>query len=277
MTQNPVQRPSARVIDPLTAAGGLLALVAATALITYLALTIPGKIAAAGGPPEEFRAAATRQAASATSTPPVPTTPQTPSEPASTPVSETPISSEANGGDADSMEDAGSTASGAAATANPYGNWPLSSSVDADYWLSIPAIGVEAPIIGFMPWEREVDGVPVLLLPVPNSYAASWDMRSAEPGLGWNTVLSGHSNLYGGVFGDLDNLAYGDEVAVWSPYGVFSYYISEILYIEENNQPLEVRLQNAQWLRPTGDQRVTLITCWHRSDSTHRLIVIATR
>jgi sortase A len=57
---------------------------------------------------------------------------------------------------------------------------------------------------------------------------------------------------------------------------VFSYYVSEIEYLEEKDQPLDVRHQNATWLENTPDQRVTLVSCWPRS-GTHRLLVIATR
>ncbi len=260
------------MVDPITAAGALLALVAGTALITYGLLTVPGKLAAAAGPPDEFRLAATQQAGEqVTPSPGITSTAESPggqvSGSASTPAASATAMPEANN----------AVPPAPTSTSNPYGNWPLAAAVDADYWLSIPAIHLEAPVIGFMPWEREVEGAMVLRLPVPNSFAVSWDMRSSEPGFGGNTVLTGHSNLYGGVFGDLDLLNFGDEVALWSPYGVFSYYVSQIEYIEDNNQPLEVRLQNAQWLQQTADQRVTLITCWPNNNSTHRLLVIATR
>jgi LPXTG-site transpeptidase (sortase) family protein len=271
--RKPQQRPGEAVIDPITAAGALLALIAGTALVTYGALTIPARIAVASGPPEAFRVAATQQAAQLGAS--------TPTAAQEAPDNQgQPLTSSAG----DPTQTSGVESSGPSTTLdpptpfptlNPYGDWPFSG--DVDYWLSIPRIRVEAPVMAFSPWEREIDGVAVLRLPVPNSYAVSWDARSAEPGFGGNTVLSGHSNLYGGVFGDLDQLTYGDEVALWSPYGVFSYYVSLIEYIEENNQPLEVRFQNAQWLYQTTDSRVTLITCWPRSDSTQRLIVVATR
>jgi len=276
----PSQRSDEPVIDPVTAVGGVLALIAGTALVTYGALTIPARVAAASGPPEAFRLAATQQAAQLASTAVAAVPPATVAAQTQTPVSG---SVEAVGAPAPTLPGGELVMPSASdpyqpsPTPNPYGNWPLAGNMDAVYWLSIPRIRVEAPVIAFMPWDREIDGVQVIRLPVPNSYAVSWDARSAEPGFGGNTVLTGHSNLYGGVLGDLDQLTYGDEVALWSPYGVFSYYVSQIVYIEESNQPLEVRLQNAAWLRQTADSRVTLITCWPRSDSTQRLIVIATR
>ncbi len=270
MNRNLHQRPTSRTLDPITAVGALIALVAATALITYALLTVPGKLAASGGPPEEFLAAATRQAnlvaVSSTSTE-VPLDATEESNLDQSPTST--VSTE-------DVSGAAELAVGPAPTTNPYGDWPFSG--DADYWLTIQAIHLEAPIIAFLPWDREIDGATVLRLPVPNSFAVSWDQRSAEPGFAGNTIISGHSNAYGGVFGDLDQLPYGAEIAVWSRLGVFSYYVSSITYIEEKDQPLDVRLQNARnWLGPSSDTRVTLITCWPHSDSSQRLIVVATR
>jgi LPXTG-site transpeptidase (sortase) family protein len=232
-------------------------------------LTVPGKLAAAGGPPQEFLAAATQQAAlaavTATGTPD-----ETLTEEVTSVQTQLPTSTAA------AVDAQTNVSSGLAPTANPYGDWPFAG--DSDYWLTIQSISLEAPIIAFSPWDREIDGVSVLRLPVPNSFAVSWDERSAEPGFAGNTILSGHSNAYGGVFGDLDQVPYGAEVALWSRLGVFSYYVSSITYVEEADQPLDVRLQNARnWLGPSSDTRVTLITCWPRSDSSQRLIVVATR
>jgi LPXTG-site transpeptidase (sortase) family protein len=162
-------------------------------------------------------------------------------------------------------------------TANPAGDWPLPDHVDVAYWLSIPAIGVEAPVIALAPRQYEVDGRLVLRLPVPNSYSVAWDSTSAEPGFSGNVILTGHHNVYGGVFRQLHELTVGTEIALWSEYGVFSYYISEMIYLEEEDQPFSVRAGHAQWLGQTADTRVTLITCWPHSTSTHRLIVVALR
>ncbi len=39
--------------------------------------------------------------------------------------------------------------------------------------------------------------------------------------------------------------------------------------------PLEVRLKNAQWMQPTPDERLTLISCWPYWTNTHRVIIVA--
>jgi LPXTG-site transpeptidase (sortase) family protein len=271
MMQKPRQQPpSARTIDPLTAAGTLLSLIAATALVTYMALTLPGKLAAAGGPPDRFREAATQQAQQLAST--SPTAPSTGEASQTTPGGTSRAETlSITGTPAPSVTPPGPTP-----TTNPYGDWPLRG--ESEYWLTIPNIHLESPIVAFSPREVEVDGITTMRLPVPNSFAVSWDARSAAPGGPGNTVLSGHSNAYGGVFGDLDQLAIGAEVALWSDLGVFSYYVTSIQYIEEKGQPLEVRYQNAaNWLGASADTRVTLITCWPQSDSSMRLIIVATR
>ncbi|MCC6904833.1 MAG: sortase [Anaerolineae bacterium] len=243
----------------------MIVLTASTALITYLALIVPGQVRASQGPPEALVAAATQAAlaqppaaadaaaqlaaatAAAQITEPTPTLAATPLPEQLTP------------------------------TANPHGDWPLAANADVDYWLSIPAIGLEAPIIGLATRERVEEGVTVQRLLVPNSFSVGWDVRSAEPGLAGNTVLVGHNNLYGGVFANLKELTYGSEIAVWSPAGVFSYYVSQIEYILEEDQSLDVRMANTHWLGATGDNRVTLITCWPDDHSSHRLIVIGQR
>jgi len=122
---------------------------------------------------------------------------------------------------------------------------------------------------------REYEGRFTRRLPVPNSYSIAWDSTSAEPGFVGNTIMTGHNNLYGGVLQNLQDVQLGWEIAIWSEYGVLSFYVTDIIYLEEDDQPLEVRLGNGDWLAPTGDTRLTLITCWPNTKSTHRLIVVA--
>ncbi len=262
----PDRHPESPTVNPLTAIGVLLILSAATALVTYFVLIVPSQMAAAQGPPEEFIAAATRQAELAQSD-----KTGTPAGSESEDLTLTPSFQ--------ATPTLGATlrANQLTPTANPHGDWPLPDYVEVEYWLSIPALGLEAPIIGLAPREQDVDGVKVMRLPVPNSYSVSWDTSSPEPGFGGNTILAGHQNVYGGVFADLNQLSYGAEVAIWSDYGVFSYYVSTIEYIEEDSQPLDIKMQNAGWLNNTSDNRLTLITCWPHNTSTHRLIVVATR
>ncbi len=47
------------------------------------------------------------------------------------------------------------------------------------------------------------------------------------------------------------------------------------MILPERDQPLSVRLANAQWIEPSTDERLTLITCWPKDNNTHRLIIVA--
>lgn len=272
-----IQSPHRRVIDPVTAVGALILLSSITFLVTYLALIVPTKLAARSGPPVEFLLAATEGAAitSTMSTPLSDETAVTASptdEPSMTSTSATLAEENASG----SVEN---PFSGSIIqfdpTANPRGNWPLPDYVDVAYWMSIPAINLEAPIIALAPREQDYGGVTLMRLPVPNSYSIAWDVTSAAPYSGGNIVMTGHNNLYGGVFQNLQYLQAGQEIAIWSEYGVLSYYVTEVIYLPEDDQEVEVRVQNAGYLDQVGSEMLTLITCWPNEQSTHRLIVIA--
>ena len=51
--------------------------------------------------------------------------------------------------------------------------------------------------------------------------------------------------------------------------------VARVMVLEEKFQPLEVRLENAQWIQESTDERLTLVTCWPNDDNTHRVIVVA--
>jgi hypothetical protein len=47
------------------------------------------------------------------------------------------------------------------------------------------------------------------------------------------------------------------------------------MIFEEKDQPLDVRLENARWILPSEDERITLVTCWPQDSNTHRLVIVA--
>jgi sortase A len=106
-------------------------------------------------------------------------------------------------------------------------------------------------------------------------YAAGWHMTSALPGQPGNTVLSGHHNIKGEVFRYLVDVQEGDEVDLYVGDTAYRYYVEQKLILKEKGEPAEVRRQNAQWIAPTNDVRVTLVTCWPYTNNTHRVIVVA--
>jgi sortase A len=111
---------------------------------------------------------------------------------------------------------------------------------------------------------------------VPNEFAVGWQNNSAMIGVRGNTVLNGHHNEYGEVFGKLIDLKPGDIIEIYSGETVIQYQITNKMILPERDQPLSVRLNNARWMLPTQDERITLVTCWPHTSNTHRLIVVAT-
>jgi sortase (surface protein transpeptidase) len=51
--------------------------------------------------------------------------------------------------------------------------------------------------------------------------------------------------------------------------------VSETLILPEAGQPLGVRRENARYVMPTDDERLTLVTCHPYGSLRNRLIVIA--
>lgn len=88
-------------------------------------------------------------------------------------------------------------------------------------------------------------------------------------------VLAGHNNINGEVFRDLVNVEIGDKVIAYAGDKKFEYEITFKTIVKEKGEPLEVRQRNAQWIAPTNDERLTLVTCWPYTSNTHRLIVVA--
>jgi LPXTG-site transpeptidase (sortase) family protein len=106
---------------------------------------------------------------------------------------------------------------------------------------------------------------------------AGWHEASALPGTEENVVLSGHHNTEGKVFRYVVDLKPGDELQLYVGDIPYLYYVAEKYILKEAGMPLDVRRANAQWIKPTGDERLTLVTCWPYEwpGTTHRVIVVA--
>ncbi|MEX2162321.1 MAG: sortase [Anaerolineales bacterium] len=109
----------------------------------------------------------------------------------------------------------------------------------------------------------------------PGYRAVGWHETSVGLGAAGNTVMNGHHNIKGEVFRDLYRVQVGDEIALYSGEDEFRYVVVFTAVLPERNQPLDVRLANAEWIRPTEDERITLITCWPYESNTHRVVVVA--
>jgi sortase A len=139
-----------------------------------------------------------------------------------------------------------------------------------------PAIDLDARVVP-MGWELvDRDGTMVSEWLVPEK-AAGWHMNSALPGHQENMVLSGHHNIEGKVFRYVVDLEPGDEITVYADDTPYSYIVAEKYILKETGMPLYVRKKNAQWIMPSGDERLTLVTCWPYEwpGNSHRVIVVA--
>jgi LPXTG-site transpeptidase (sortase) family protein len=143
--------------------------------------------------------------------------------------------------------------------------------------IAIPAIKLNAPIKQATLKEIEFQGKTYNQWVAPSTFAAGQITTTAPLGAVGNTVLIGHHNVYGEVFGHLVDLNVGDQITVYSGDQEFLYGITQKLIFREQDEPLEVRLKNAQWIGLTQDERLTLVTCWPYDSNTHRLIIVALR
>jgi LPXTG-site transpeptidase (sortase) family protein len=139
----------------------------------------------------------------------------------------------------------------------------------------IESIGLDAPVVPAPVEFETLAGKEFMKWLVPAERATGWHTTSAMLGETGNTVLNGHHNAFGEVFVTLDDVVEGDIIWVESKNSRFSYQITNKIVLPEKYEELEVRMHNAQWLLPSVDERLTLISCWPYESNTHRLIVVA--
>lgn len=137
-----------------------------------------------------------------------------------------------------------------------------------------PAIGLNSEIVevGWKPVNREGQTVNVWEVA---DHAAGWHVDSSLPGEGGNVVLSGHHNVRGKVFRHLIDLTPGDAITLYQDGEPLYYNVINKVIVKEAGEPESVRRENARWIGPTDDERLTLVTCWPYHTNTHRLIVVA--
>jgi LPXTG-site transpeptidase (sortase) family protein len=160
------------------------------------------------------------------------------------------------------------------------GEGPAPTATPATIWIPdrivIPAIELDAPVVPSALQEIMSWGKLYQQWVAPDARASGWHTTSAPLGAAGNTVLNGHHNIRGEVFGHLADLKEGDLIWVYSGGRSFVYRIVLIALLPERWQPMEVRLANAEWIQPSADERLTLVTCWPYTSNTHRLVIVAT-
>jgi len=139
----------------------------------------------------------------------------------------------------------------------------------------IPKIELDAPIIPAVMKRLKLEEEVYEQWLAPDEYAVGWHYNTALLGQPGNTVLNGHHNIFGMVFRDLHQLIPGDVIELYGGSMKFSYMVVNVMILPEKGQEFSVRRENARWLQPSTDERVTLVTCWPATSNTHRLIIVA--
>jgi len=140
--------------------------------------------------------------------------------------------------------------------------------------LVIPRIELDSAIVPIGWHSVEQEGVSARVWEVAD-YVVGWHETSGYPGRIGNIVLNGHHNIKGEVFRHLVDLEPGDQVYVYAQEQPYAFEVTEKHILKEKGEPLSVRRGNAKWIEPTGDERLTMITCWPYTNNTHRLVVVA--
>lgn len=119
--------------------------------------------------------------------------------------------------------------------------------------LQVPAIKVDAPVVQGDGWEQLRKGI--------GQY-----INAAVPGRAGNVVLSAHNDVFGEIFRQLDQLAPGDSIIVYTSTGQYTYLVQETLIVE----PTRVEV-----MAPTSDATLTLISCYPYMIDNKRIVVKA--
>jgi LPXTG-site transpeptidase (sortase) family protein len=143
--------------------------------------------------------------------------------------------------------------------------------------LRIPRLALDVPVVpvGMVPALGAGPGA-FVAAGMPSGKVTGWVNTSASFGQPGNTVLTGRHQAKGlTVFHGLWTLEPGDEIILAAGEQTQRYIVTEVLILPEQDQPIEVRLANAEHIRPTAEERLTIVTGWPEKSNTHRTVVIA--
>ena len=119
--------------------------------------------------------------------------------------------------------------------------------------IGIPSIGVDAPVIQGDDWEALKTGVGL-------------NASSGIPGKSGNVILSGHNDIFGQVFRELDKLEPGDEIMLLTEKNAYTYIVTGTQIV----QPSQIEV-----MRQTEESTLTLISCYPYLVDTQRIVVSA--
>ncbi|MCC6455360.1 MAG: sortase [Caldilineaceae bacterium] len=141
--------------------------------------------------------------------------------------------------------------------------------------LEIPAIDVDIPVVE-LGWSQQENRAGQIFSEWDvAAYAAGWHKNSALPGEGGNVVMSGHNNILGAVFRELDQLKRGDTITVWAGAHLYTYAVDQVVVLPDKSATEEQRILNSGWIGPFDEERLTLVSCWPRNNNTHRIVIVA--
>lgn len=130
---------------------------------------------------------------------------------------------------------------------------PVDSGTGRIIRIGITAINVDAPVVQGDDWEALKTGVGL-------------NNASGIPGKSGNVILSGHNDIFGQVFRDLDRLVPGDEVVLLTEKNAYTYIVTGTQIV----QPSQVEV-----MRQTEESTLTLISCYPYLVDTQRIVVSA--
>lgn len=123
--------------------------------------------------------------------------------------------------------------------------------VGKTYRLIIDKLGIDAPVAPYGLDENSIPQVPY------ESQVVAWYDFSSEPGAGDNAVFAGHKTWAGeAVFFDLEDLSDGDRIVLLAEDGEQLVYEVSQMQLVQPDDPSAL-----DWMRPTGTDSITLITC----------------
>lgn len=130
---------------------------------------------------------------------------------------------------------------------------PIDSDTGRIIRIGIPVINVDAPVVQGDDWEALKTGVGL-------------NAASGAPGKPGNVILSGHNDIFGQVFRELDRLKVGDEIMLLSEKNAYTYLVTGTQIV----QPSQVEV-----MRQTEDSTLTLISCYPYLIDNQRIVVSA--
>ncbi len=116
----------------------------------------------------------------------------------------------------------------------------------------IPSVNIDWPVVEGDSWEELKQGI-------------GHHVGSANPGERGNLILSGHDDVYGEPFRDLEKLSIGKDVLVYAGNTTFRYIIQAKRVVA----PADLTV-----LAPSKNPIITLITCTPYRIDTSRLVLI---